>query len=138
MEEAEKLYDTVMNIALATFGEDSLKLSPYINNLGRFYKDVGRYEESERLLLQSLELEKKHEPDSSNVADRINNLGHLYSLQNLNDKATEMYQQAYDIMNRNYDPYHFFTATVCNNLGMSFAESGKMKRQKNFYKERLK
>jgi len=126
MEEAEKLYDTVMNIALATYGEDSLKLSPYINNLGRFYKDVGRYEESERLLLQSLELEKKHEPDSSNVADRINNLGHLYSLQNLNDKATEMYQQAYDIMNRNYDPYHFFTATVCNNLGMSFAESGKI------------
>ena len=37
-----------------------------------------------------------------------------------------MYQQAYDIMNRNYDPYHFFTATVCNNLGMSFAESGKI------------
>ena len=62
-----------MNIALATYGEDSLKLSPYINNLGRFYKDVGRYEESERLLLQSLELEKKREPDSSNVADRINN-----------------------------------------------------------------
>ena len=126
MEEAEKLYNTVMNIALFTYGKDSIEISPYINNLGRYYKDVGRYEESEKLLLQSLELEKKYNADSSNVADRINNLGHLYSLQHFNDKAREMCQQAYDIMTRNYDPYHFFTATVCNNLGMTLVESGKI------------
>ncbi len=45
--EAEPLYLEVMRIARKIHGPRSVALSPYLNNLGRFYKDTGRYSEGE-------------------------------------------------------------------------------------------
>ncbi|MFO8144251.1 MAG: tetratricopeptide repeat protein [Candidatus Syntrophosphaera sp.] len=126
MGEAEPLYHEVLRLAEREFGEDSPKLSPYVNNLGRFYKDTGRFRQGEEYLRRSLEIEKKLSPGSSNVADRINNIGHLYSLMNEWDKAIEMFREALDIVDRNYPPDFWFTAVCAGNLGKMYIESGRL------------
>jgi hypothetical protein len=39
---------------MEALGEDDPMMSPYLNNLGRFYKDTARYTEAELLLRKSL------------------------------------------------------------------------------------
>lgn len=126
MEEAEPLYHEVLRLAEKEFGEDSPKLSPYVNNLGRFYKDTGRFKQGEEYLRRSLEIEKKLSPGSSNVADRINNIGHLYAIMNKPRKAAELFREALVIVDRNYPPDFWFTAACAGNLGKMYIESGRL------------
>ncbi len=130
--EAEPLYDEAMRIARLVHGARSKELSPYLNNLGRFYKDTGRFAQSEKLLKRSLAIERKQHPTSSNVADRINNLAHLYSIQKQLDKAETWYLEALRIMEENYDPQHFFTGALYANLGGIYFERGQLPRAQKF------
>lgn len=115
-DEAEALYDIVVPAKIRQLGPRSLGLSPYLNNLGRYYKDRGRYAEAEKLLRRSLRMEQKLSPESSNVADRINNIGHLYSLREKYPEAATQFRAALDVMDRNYEPNHWFTAVCASNL----------------------
>ena len=116
----ESIYKQVLDINVAHHGQNSPLLSPYINNLGRFYKDIGLYSDSERLLKRSLQIENNISPNSSNVADRLNNLGHLYSIQKDYLKAEKTYLDALSILDKHYDSNFWFTATVLSNLGMIY------------------
>lgn len=131
-QEAEPLYNEAMRIARLVHGPRSAELSPYLNNLGRFYKDTGRYAQSEKLLKRSLAIERKKHPTSSNVADRINNLAHLYSLQKQFDKAETWFLEALRIMEENCDPQHFFTGALYSNLGNIYFELGQLPRAQKF------
>lgn len=113
----EPLYLEVLKINEANYGSDSHVLSPYINNLGRFYKDIGRYQEAETLLQRSLDIEISLDANGSNVADRLNNLGHLYVIQKEYDKAKDFFLQAMDILDQYYEDDFWFTAVVLANLG---------------------
>ncbi|MDP2172739.1 MAG: tetratricopeptide repeat protein [Candidatus Cloacimonadaceae bacterium] len=116
----ESFYKQVLEINENHHGKDSPLLSPYINNLGRFYKDIGLYSDSEILLRRSLQIEMTTSPNSSNVADRLNNLGHLYSIQKDFCQAESTYLEALSILDTYYAPDFWFSATVLNNLGMIY------------------
>ncbi len=124
--EAEPLYLEVARLARRIHGSNSLALSPYLNNLGRFYKDTGRFDEGAKLLRQSLAIERENDPVGSNVADRINNLGHLHGIRKQFDQAEALFLEALEIMEKNYDPWHFFTGTVCGNLGGVYFHQGRL------------
>ncbi|MDD4224630.1 MAG: tetratricopeptide repeat protein [Candidatus Cloacimonetes bacterium] len=124
--EAEPLYLEVIRIARQIHGLRSPALSPYLNNLGRFYKDTRRYAKSEKMLRRSLAIERKLNPTGSNVADRINNLGHLYAIRKQFDKAKAMFLEALQIMETYYETGHFFTGTVCGNLGATYLQLGQL------------
>lgn len=126
MDEAGKIYRQVIRAKTRELGPDSLALSPYLNNLGRFYKDTGRYPEAEKLLLRTLEMEKIQSPNSSNVADRINNLGHLYSIMDRWDEAEARFREALELMERNYDSRHWFLAPCLGNLGSILLKLGRL------------
>lgn len=126
MDEAGKIYRQVIRAKTRELGPDSLALSPYLNNLGRFYKDTGRYPEAEKLLIRTLEMEKSQSPGSSNVADRINNLGHLYSIMGRLDEAEQRFREALDVMEQNYDYQHWFLAPCLGNLGSILLQQGKI------------
>lgn len=125
-QEAEPLYLEVMQLARNIHGPRANALSPYLNNLGRFYKDTARYAKGEKLLKRSLAIERKLDPKGSNVADRINNLGHLHLVQKQFKEAEPWFLEALRIMEENYDPGHFFTGTVCGNLGGIYLHLGKL------------
>jgi len=118
--QVESIYKQVLETIEAHHGQNSPLLSPYINNLGRLYKDIGLYSDSELLLRRSLQIENTISPNSSNVADRLNNLGHLYSIQKDFIRAKDTYLEALTILDKNYAPDFWFTATVLSNLGMIY------------------
>lgn len=124
--EAEPLYLEVRRLARRIHGEGSPALSPYLNNLGRFYKDTGRFAEGEKLLRRSLAMEREMNPVSSNVADRINNLGHMHGIRKQFDQAEKLFLEALEIMEKNYSPEHFFTGTLCGNLGGVYYQLGRL------------
>jgi class 3 adenylate cyclase/tetratricopeptide (TPR) repeat protein len=86
---AEEIFQVVLNHVSKKVDADSPKLSPYINNLGRLYKDTGRWQEAEALLRRSLAIEYCNSiyPEMSNVADRLNNLASLFIKQKQWKKA---------------------------------------------------
>jgi len=118
--QVESIYKQVLEINEIHHGKDSQLLSPYINNLGRFYKDTGAYSDSELLLRRSLQIEMTINPNTSNVADRLNNLGHLYSIQKDYEHAESTYLEAMTILDTYYAKDFWFTATVLSNLGMIY------------------
>lgn len=126
IEEAEPLYDEVIRLATSEYGENGPEMSPYLNNLGRFYKDVRRFEEGEKYLRKSLAIERKLSPGSSNVADRINNIGHLYAIMNKPQEAAEFFREALDIVDKNYPPDFWFTAVCAGNLGKMYIDTGRL------------
>ncbi len=118
--QVESIYKEVLEINENHHGKDSSLLSPYINNLGRFYKDIGLCSKSEQLLIRSLHIEEKINPNSSNVADRQNNLGHLYMSQKKLDQAQSILTEAKTLVDTYYAPDFWFTAIVYGNLGMVY------------------
>ncbi len=116
----ESIYLHVLEINETHHGKDSTLLSPYINNLGRFYKDIGRFEESEELLRRSLQIEIALDPKSSNVPDRLNNLAHLYSIKKDYAQAETTFLEAVSLLDKHYDKDFWFTAPVLTNLGMVY------------------
>ncbi len=107
-------------------GKENPGLSPYLNNLGRLYKDMEKYAESEVLLNRSLQIEIENMPTSSNVADRMNNLGHLYTMQNKHAKALPYYQKAVELMGANYS-FHPYYGGFIKNLASTYLELGRLK-----------
>ena len=129
-QEAEPIYKEVIELAKKIHGVRSLELSPYLNNLGRFYKDIGRYSEAEKLLKRSLEMERKMSPGSSNVADRMNNLAHMYGKQGKRDKAIEYLERCLVIMEYPQNRTHWFLGVICDNLGRLYFYEGQIGRAK--------
>ncbi len=82
-DKAETIYHLVIKYKSGSLHPESSELSPYWNNLGRLYKDIGRWDEAEKLLRRSLAQECLDDPDfaRTNVADRLSNLGSLYAKQ---------------------------------------------------------
>lgn len=134
---AEGIYLQVLEFQEAYRGKDDPGLSPYLNNLGRLYKDMGRFAESELLLNRSLQIEINNMPTSSNVADRLNNLGHLYTKQNNHAQALTYYQKAVRLMGANYS-FHPYYGSFINNLATTYLELGQLKEAEPLIAEGLK
>ena len=136
MDDAEPLYLKVVEARTRQLGPRSPRLSPYLNNLGRFYKDTGRYEQAEKLLRRSLNIEKRPGP-SSNVADRMNNLASLYSLMDRPDKAEEMLRAALEMMESLFPDGHWFTAVCAGNLGSVLLRQGRLEEAEPLLKQAI-
>ena len=114
---AEPLYLLALKRRIAMLGEDDSRLSPYLNNVGRFYKDSGRWDKAEDLLRKSLRIEHLKQARSSNVADRINNLASLFARMGLLKKAMSYSRQALKMFSESdHHERDYFVALLQNNI----------------------
>ncbi len=98
-----------------------------MNNLGRFYKDTERYKPAEKLLLQSLQFEQESYPNSTNVADRLNNLASLYTKQGKYSLAMEYSHKALAIFSTsNHHHRDEHVALMQNNMGSLYTKLGNL------------
>ena len=125
--QAEKIYLVVLRNRKQALGKNNPRLSPYVNNLGRFYKDTERYKPAEKLLQQSLQFEQEMTPNSTNVADRLNNLASLYTKQGKYSMALEFSHQALAIFSTS-DHHHRdeHVALMQNNMAALYTKLGNL------------
>lgn len=123
---AEELYLKNMEIQNRHREKDSPELSPYINNLGRLYKDMEQFSKSEPLLKKSLEIEIQQKHAYGTISDRQNNLAHLYSKQGKHKKALPLYIAAYERMKTEIGPASRHVGFMLNNIGMTYLALGKL------------
>jgi class 3 adenylate cyclase/predicted negative regulator of RcsB-dependent stress response len=116
-QKAEPIYLRVIKCRTEDLGESSAQLSPYLNNLGRFYKDTARYTQAEELLRKSLRIEHLQCPRSSNVADRLNNLASLFAYKELLPKAMSYSRLSLKLFHEcNHGDKEYFVALLQNNI----------------------
>jgi tetratricopeptide (TPR) repeat protein len=67
--------EEVVALAEQTFGRESTGYSSYLSNLGNMYADVGRLADAERMLRESLEIDRRiRPPDDEDMPVSLNNL----------------------------------------------------------------
>lgn len=123
---AEKLYLQNMEIQNRHRPKGSFEFSPYINNLGRLYKDMELFSKAEPLLKKTLEIELKWKRGHGSIADRENNLAHLYTKQGKHKKALPLYLSALEGMKKEIGPGSFHTGFMLGNVGMTYLALGKL------------
>lgn len=124
---AETIYLIVLNHKKQHLSSDSALMSPYINNLGRFYKDTARYEEAEPLLRHSLCIEHRAQAGSTNVADRLNNIASLYTKMCNWRKALAYSRKALEIFEHcAHHERNFFVALLNMNIGYLHLNMGEI------------
>lgn len=124
---AETVYNMVYKAHEKFAAGDEMELSGIINNLGRLYKDMGRFEEAEKLLRRSMRLEVKRAPRSSDVADRLNTLCLLFLDRGEPKKALAYGKLAHKYFTSwphiHYVEYH---ALIRHNLAMVHIQLGNL------------
>ena len=124
-DKAVYLYEMVVKHKIRHLGLCHTKMSPYLNNLGRCYKDMGQFEEAEKLLRQSLRQEHEICPGSTNVADRINNLASLYKMQSKWKKALAYSKKSLQLFAAsNHSRKKFFEGLLQMNIGYLLLNMG--------------
>jgi tetratricopeptide (TPR) repeat protein len=119
--------DSILNYALfVELGDDHPKFATSLNNLGRLYKDQGKYDEALPFVKRALASRERtlgtNHPD---VAISLNNLGLLYYDQGKYDEALPVYQRALAIYEGASGPNHPHVAIILNNLARLYYNQGK-------------
>jgi tetratricopeptide (TPR) repeat protein len=110
---------------------DSMEYAAALNDLGGIYRDIGVYDESERLFLEGNELlatiRSKHDP---NYATSLLNTAGLYRLMKRFKDAERLFVQAIAIYNETLGGSHFLMTSAMNNLGLLYQDMGEFAKAK--------
>jgi len=94
------LYGEALNLAVATFGEQSQNVDVVLNNLGYVNSELNRFQEAEEYYLQSLDIKKNlvgpDYPDYD-YSSTVIGLGQLYSDMGDYQKAEAYYSEVLEI-----------------------------------------
>ncbi len=115
----------------------STTVARLLNDAGYYLKERARYEESERLYLQALEIRKRISTARNHAAaETLSNLGVLYRMWGQYDRAAEFLQQALKI----YGQRHPETPAVLNRLAVvyRYENKGRVREAEPLYLRALK
>jgi CHAT domain-containing protein/tetratricopeptide (TPR) repeat protein len=109
-----------------------------VNNLARFYLDMGDYAKVAPLLRQALEIRKRvlgeNHPD---YAESLNNLAELYRAMGDYAKAEPLYRHALEIKKRVLGENHPAYAVSLNNLAVLYAAMGDYAKAEPLFRQAL-
>lgn len=119
-EEAVSRYQAALN-ALSKSNNDTLR-SQINNNMGLVYKDLGKYEESLRLLFETLKLKEKIHASSRSISSTLLNIGLVFDILARYDYALKYYHLSLDLKMKDNDSLGISRilsniATTCKNKG---------------------
>jgi tetratricopeptide (TPR) repeat protein len=124
-EQAEPLYQRVLEITEKTLEPDRVSVALTLNNLAELYRIQGKYKQAEPLYLRALEItEKTPESDHYSVGVTLHNLATLYHNQGNYEQAEPLYQHALEIVEKALGSDHHAMAAMLNNLSMLYHNQG--------------
>ncbi|MGD2154911.1 MAG: tetratricopeptide repeat-containing protein kinase family protein, partial [Gemmatimonadales bacterium] len=136
LEGAEVAFREALDIRVAMYGEDDLRLTGTLGNLAIVLSTLERYEEAEPLYLQSVELQRRHLGDENPiVAQSLNNLGMYYYRLGDYERGEELLNEAVQVGRRSFGERHSEVATYLNNLALVLDRQGDVERAGAIYTE---
>ena len=96
-----------------------------LHQAGSYLSLRGQYTEAEPLLLEALNKhEQSLEPNYTDIADTMTDLGLLYDYQGKPDQARRLYQSVLSLLEQAFGTDHLTMAPTLNNLGILYSEQG--------------
>ena len=133
-DQAEPLFQQVLDIKEKTLGPEHPDLATWLNNLAGLYQSQGKYEAAEPLYIRALAIQERTlSPDHPGLATTLNNLGLLYDSQGKYEAAEPLYVRALAIREKVLGPDHPDLATTVNNLALLYGSQGKYESAEPLY-----
>jgi pentatricopeptide repeat protein len=108
------------------------------NTLGKLYQDLGRYNEAESLLEESLDIAKTLlDNNHPAIAAYKNNLASLYNVQGKYRQAQVLFMESLDILKKMFGEHHPDVASVLNSLGNVYSSQENYNKAESFFKQAL-
>jgi tetratricopeptide (TPR) repeat protein len=105
---------------------DEVDLASIFNSLAGLYRDQGKYDQAEPLLVQALEINKRlFGEEHPEVGNSLNNLALLYKSQGKYEKAELLYVQALELFKRLVGGENSNVAQILSNLAILYGSQGK-------------
>ncbi|KAN0070367.1 TPR-like protein [Elaphomyces granulatus] len=152
LDEAEKMYQRALQGKEKAWGPGHTSTLGTVNNLGLLYADQGKLDEAEKMYQRALQgYEKAWGPGHTSTLNTVNNLGILYKSQGKLDEAEKMYERALQgkekawgpdhtstlDTEKAWGPDHTSTLDTVNNLGVLYADQGKLDEAEKMYQRAL-
>ncbi|HEY1350429.1 MAG TPA: tetratricopeptide repeat protein [Ktedonobacteraceae bacterium] len=130
---AEDLFERAISIA-AQHESEQLQVAFSLYNLGDLYREQGKCESAEPLLLQALSIrEQTPGPDHPQLAFPLTSLGILYKQLGKYELAEPLYRRTLHIREQAPGPDHPQLAYPLNSLGNLYREQGKFEQAERLY-----
>jgi len=119
--EAEPLCNEALAEAEKTFGENSIRLVPFLSVMGNLYFAQGNFPKAEPIIKRALTIsDKSTEPNAKELAPALHNLGTLYGSMGRLDEALELEKRGLKITETAYGATSSETAACLNGLGVLY------------------
>lgn len=127
-----------------SFGEFDKDTAASYNNLGNFYRSIGKYDKALAFLKKSLELRERlyeiHAVNQVKVVDTKHNIGRTYTKMGIIAEAKPLLLQAYsdykEIFKERKNP-HPYIGMCCNSLGELYEKDNDLNMALKCYQEAL-
>jgi tetratricopeptide (TPR) repeat protein/transcriptional regulator with XRE-family HTH domain len=125
-EQAECLFQRVLQISERKRGPDDSAVAEALNNLATLYGKQSRHDEAEPLFLRALQIwEHNLGPDHPRVASVLKNMATLYKDQARYIEAEPLFLRALHIWEQNFGPEYPDLARPLNGLANVYSDQGK-------------
>ncbi|MBV9711551.1 MAG: tetratricopeptide repeat protein [Ktedonobacteraceae bacterium] len=126
LQEAEPLYQRVLQIREQALGSEEPLVAETLNWLAVLYQQQGKYAEAEPLFQRALQVQEQTlGSEHPGVAHTLHNLAILYYRQGQYQEAGPLFQRALRICEQAFGPEHYDVARPLNSLAILYQEQGK-------------
>jgi CHAT domain-containing protein/tetratricopeptide (TPR) repeat protein len=137
-DDAEKLYNEALQIAVKASGPASSEVAMLTGNLAEVAKQQRRYAQAEALYQRALNLaEKAKGPSSLLVALILNNLTKVYEELGRFNEAVDANKRALEVYERTLGPDHPDVAVSLNNLAHVYERIGRYAQSDELYQRAI-
>jgi tetratricopeptide (TPR) repeat protein len=133
--EARPYYEQLINNSAA---QSSPNYPVWLINLGGFYYETGKYQESEKLFIQALQsYESQMQGVEVDYIETLEIVANLYKNQGRFTEAEKLYSKAIDFCKKQFGEKHFTFTTLQNNLAKLYKSLGRYEDAEQIYKQAL-
>jgi len=135
-EEARQQLQTAADLRLTTYGQHAAQTAESQHYLAWALKELGRFDEADRLYQQALQVRRALFGSGGPVAETLNNVGQLYYAQQKYDQAEACLRDALALRQRGRDNEKDM-ATGLANLGSVLRDTGRLDEAESLLRDAL-
>ncbi|HKM93154.1 MAG TPA: CHAT domain-containing protein [Prolixibacteraceae bacterium] len=136
-QEADRLFDTLFNLAEVKLSKNDLEWSSILNNQATYYRTIGNLSKAEENFIKGLEISEKSK-NEFDIALYSNNLAELYSELGRYKKAEDLYKKTVEIRKNILGENNVLYAVTLSNLATVLENQYKYEGVKELYEKSLK